>query len=289
MNKLTNISNKDYEYEQYTDYIFKKTVQKYANGVLKFLNIPYRIHNIILSEIASKGPKLYRLDFAGEAMKNNEEICIILECQSRLPTDEDVKRFFQYVSSLRILKNRKIELYILCTEDAPYNTREYVLNDECTYTMHVISLKDINAMNILNNIENKIRNNNEITDEDIASLQLIAYTNFNEPLMEILVKASRLIERLAIDENEKEAIFYILDVVSTNMLNEKDMNKLMEETKMLNPRYEYQRNEGKQEGKQEGKEEGKLEIAKNMLNNNYSIEEIIKLTGLTKKQILNAK
>ncbi len=94
MNKLMNISNNTYEYEQYTDYIFKKTVQKYANGLLKFLNIPYKIHNMILSEIADKGPKLHRLDFAGEVMKDNEEICLILECQSRLPTKEDIKRFF---------------------------------------------------------------------------------------------------------------------------------------------------------------------------------------------------
>ena len=40
-------------------------------------------------------------------------------------------------------------------------------------------------------------------------------------------------------ENEKEAISYILDVMSTNMLNEQDKNQLMEETEMLNPRYEY--------------------------------------------------
>lgn len=285
MNKLMNISNNTYEYEQYTDYIFKKTVQKYANGLLKFLNIPYKIHNMILSEIADKGPKLHRLDFAGEVMKDNEEICLILECQSRLPTKEDIKRFFQYVSSLSILKNRKIELYILCSEDAPYNTREYVLNDECAYTMQVISLKHINAEDILKRIENKIKNNNEIMDDDIASLQLIAYTNLNEPLVEILVKSSHLVERLDIDENEKEAILYILDVVSTNMLNEEDLNMFLEETKMINPRYEYLKKEGIKEGIKEEKEK----IAKNMLDNNFSIEEIIKITGLTEKQILNAK
>ena len=140
MNDLKNISNENYEYLHYTDYVFKQTVQKRANGLLKFLNIPYRIHNIILSEVASKGPALHRLDFAGEAMKNDEIICLILECQSRLPTDEDIKRFFQYVSSLSVLKNKKIELYILCTEDAPYKTREYILNDDCRYSMKVISL-----------------------------------------------------------------------------------------------------------------------------------------------------
>lgn len=39
-------------YYQYTDYVFKRAVQKYADGVLKFLNIPYRIDSMILSEVA---------------------------------------------------------------------------------------------------------------------------------------------------------------------------------------------------------------------------------------------
>ncbi len=53
MNRLKNISKKELEYNQYTDYIFKRTVQKYANGVLKFLKIPYEITNMISSELTS--------------------------------------------------------------------------------------------------------------------------------------------------------------------------------------------------------------------------------------------
>lgn len=46
--------------------------------------------------------------------------------------------------------------------------------------MHVISLKDFKATDIFKSIENKLKNNYEITDEDIASLQLIIYTDFSE-------------------------------------------------------------------------------------------------------------
>lgn len=123
---MKSIKDKKYEYKQYSDYIFKSTVQKRANGVLKFLEIPYTINNIILSEISAFGPQLHRMDFVGE------DICLILECQSKLPTDDDISRFFQYVASLRVMKNKKVELYILCTKKAPYTKKEYVLNDECT-------------------------------------------------------------------------------------------------------------------------------------------------------------
>ena len=46
------------------------------------------------------------------------------------------------------------------------------------------------------------------------------------------------------------------------------------------------RREGKREGKQEGKIEGAIEIAKNMLKEKLDINFIMKMTGLTKEQIL---
>ena len=285
MNRLKNNSNTKYEYSQYTDYIFKKTVQGYANGVLKFLNIPYEITGILSSELTSSPPQIHRMDFVGEAKKGGEEICIILECQSRLPSDDDITRFFQYVSSLRVFKNRKVELYILCTEKAAYTKKEFVLNDDCIYTMHMISLKDFKANDIFKNIENKLENNNEISDEDIASLQLIIYTEFKKSKLEILTKASGLIEQLNIDANEKEAILYVLDVLSANMLDEKEKSKFMEVRKMMiNPRDEYLVNKGIEKGR----EEGKIEIAKKLLKT-MTIKEVMEITGLTKEQLQNSK
>ena len=175
-----------------------------------------------------------------------------------------------------------MELYILITENAPFKQREFQINDECTYVMHVISLKDIRADDIFEKIENKMKNKEKISEEDIASLQLIVYTDYEESPLEILKKASGLVEKLDIDENEKEAIFYIFNVLSTNMLSKKDQKKLMEETNMmLNPRDEYFKNLGI--------EKGKLEIAMKLLEKGNTIEEIAKITGLTPQQIQNAK
>lgn len=285
MNRLKNISKNELEYNQYTDYIFKRTVQKYANGVLKFLKIPYEITNMISSELTSSPPHIHRMDFVGEAERGGEEICIILECQSKLPNDDDITRFFQYVSSLRVFKNRKVELYILCTEKAPYTKREFIINDECVYTMHVISLKDYNAREILKSVEDKIRNNETVTDETIACLQLIAYTDYSESTLKILIETSRLIEQLNIDMNEKEAVLYVLNVLSTNMLNETEKNKFMEERKMMiNPRDEYLVNKGIEKGRLEGMEKGRLEVAKKLLEK-MTIKEVSEITGLSEKQI----
>ena len=70
---------------------------------------------------------------------------------------------------------------------------------------------------------------------------------------------------------------------------------------LINPRERYFKNqgikegreegikEGIKEGREEGREDAKLEFALNLLNNGYSIDEAVKLTGLSEKDILNAK
>ena len=90
--------------------------------------------------------------------------------------------------------------------------------------MHVISLKDYKAREIIKSIEDKLKNNEEITDMDIASLQVIVYSDYEESQLEILLKARKLIERIAessgMDINDKKAIVYLLNVLSVYMLDE---------------------------------------------------------------------
>ena len=113
----------DKRYGHYNDYVFKSIVQKRANGLLKFVNIPYRINRMLISEYTNLGPSISRMDFVGEAEKNGKPVSLILECQTDPPTDDDIKRFFQYVSSLRIFKDNNVELYILCTKRGPMRKR----------------------------------------------------------------------------------------------------------------------------------------------------------------------
>ena len=302
----SNIQITDKKYAQYNDYYFKSVLQKRANGVLKFVKIPFKITKMMMSEYTGLGPKISRLDFVAEAKNDEKIISLILECQTFLPTEDDIKRFFQYVSSIRIFKDNDVELYILCAEKTEYTKKDFVIKEGCVYTMHLISLKEFKAKDIFKNIEDKLNNNDEITDEDIASLQLIVYADFDESKLDILNRARKLLEeiseRLLFDINEKMAIIYLFDMLSVNMLTEDEHNQYMEKNNMLiNPRERYFKNqgikegreegikEGREEGIKEGREDAKLEFALNLLNNGYSIDEAVKLTGLTEKDILNAK
>lgn len=282
MSSVNQISDK--KYAQYNDYYFKSVLLERANGLLKFIGIPYEIVSIMLSEFTNVGPGISRIDFAGDVKKDDTNISLILECQSKLPTEEDIKRFFQYVASLRNFKNQNVELFILCTEKVPYDKKEFVINDECTYMMHVISLKDFKASTIFKNIENKLNNNEKITEEDIASLQLIVYTDYDELEYEVLIEARWLLEEISkqsnMDINEKKAIIYLFDVLSTNMLDDVEMEKYGEVTYMLlNPMDRFLEDKGRKEGK--------LDDAKILLKKGFSIEEIVEITKLSQEDIRN--
>jgi predicted transposase/invertase (TIGR01784 family) len=280
----------DYNYPQYNDYAFRSILQKRANGLLKFVKIPYRLNRMLISEVTNFGPSISRMDFVGEADGDGKTISLIIECQTNRPTDDDIERFFQYVSSIRIFKHNPVELYILCIKKPAYSKREFVLNDDCVYTMHVISLKDFRAKDIFKNIENKLKNNEKITDEDIAALQLIVYTDFTESKLEILNKARKLFEdvceRLEFDINEKKAIIYLFNVLSINMLDNREYGKYMEENSMiLDPIERYMRDEAIKQGIVKGK----LDTAKNMLDEGMSVDLIVRVTGLSEEDILNVK
>jgi len=42
---------------------------------------------------------------------------------------------------------------------------------------------------------------------------------------------------------------------------------------------------GEKKGKKEGKKEEKIETAKRMLFNNFSVEQVVTITGLTEKEV----
>ena len=160
--------------------------------------------------------------------------------------------------------------------------------------LHVISLKNFKAEETFNKIENKLKNNDKITDDDIASLQLIIYTDFEGSKLEILNKARKLLERiserLVFDINEKRAIIYLFNVLSINMLNADEHGKYVEENRMiLDPIERYFKNQGIEEGIEKGIEEGKLETARNLLSDGVSLEKVVKATGLSEEEILGSK
>ena len=296
--------NNDYSHKQYHqihDFSMKSVLDKRANGVFKFAGIDVEIISVIQQEFRSIDLiKTNRVDIVGDGHRRGQPITAIMECHSRIPTKDDILRFAQYITTVFFFKNNKVELYILCLEEIKEDKIEIIINDDSKIVMNIISLKNFKAEEIFKNVENKLKNNDAITDADIAALQLIAYTSYTEPAYKILARANKLHENSDknLDINEKDANHILFDILSGKMLTEDEYEKYTEETNMSpypGERFYYKkginkgRAEGRDEGINEGINKGKLEVALNLLKEGFNIEDVVRITNLKKEEILKGK
>ncbi len=107
----------------------------------------------------------------------------------------------------------------------------------------------------------------------------IAALDFEQKDLEKYCKGDEYMERF-----EKEVNKLNTDIEFTEFLSAEEDNERLKNTLI----YEAEE-KGKAEGMIEGKTEGILTVARNMLGLNMNIEDIMKVTGLTEKEILALK
>ena len=92
-----------------------------------------------------------------------------------------------------------------------------------------------------------------------------------------------------ITDEERNIIMDKLDGLEKEdyMMTEKEAEEWRNWIK--NSIYNDAKKEGIEEGRQEGIEENTINTIKNMLNNNYEVEEIMKITNKSKEEILKIK
>lgn len=101
-------------------------------------------------------------------------------------------------------------------------------------------------------------------------------------------ESERVVQKMQENENIKEAKEELDRISQDDILRRMAFKAELERMDHAQLMYEAKR-DGKAEGKIEGAKEEKIQIARNMLQENASIEFIIKVTGLTKEEIEKIK
>jgi len=91
-------------------------------------------------------------------------------------------------------------------------------------------------------------------------------------------------------EEIENVIYFLLYISETKKLDREQMEKLLEKNRIdggdiMLTLAETLRNEGRKIGIDEGKKEASIKIARELLNDGFSLENIKKYTGLTEKEI----
>lgn len=279
---------------QSEDQLFKYATKEDGIGLLKLLKesnanikeINFESENLTYNptELVELDPKIYKTDMILEL----DHLIVLTEFQSTIVKTPDEKRYRLYTALVDYAKrnNKPIMLIVISTAEKT-KIKQYKINKDCVFTIPIVSLKDFDGDKIINNIENKIKNNQKITRHEMLNLALAPFMSSKKPLNKQIEKTVKTLDEVRKSMKcSSDFVFGIeLLIVEKFIKNERQHKKL---TNILRDTMKII-DEWRQEDYENGKKEEKINTAKNMLKENYSIKQIAKITQLNIESIKQIK
>lgn len=283
---------------QSEDQLFKYATKEDGIGLLKLLKesnanikeIDFESENLTynLTELVELDPKIYKTDMILEL----DHLIVLTEFQSTIVKTPDEKRYRLYTALVDYAKrnNKPIMLIVISTAEKT-KIKQYKINKDCVFTIPIVSLKDFDGDKIINNIENKIKNNQKITRHEMLNLALAPFMSSKKPLNKQIEKTVKTLDEVRKSMKcSSDFVFGIeLLIVEKFIKNERQHKKLTNILRDTMKIIDEWRQEDYENGKQQGKEEEKINTAKNMLKENYTVKQISKITQLNIESIKQIK
>lgn len=221
-----------------------------------------------------------------------DHLIVLTEFQSTIVKTIDEKRYRLYTALVDYAKrnNKPLILIVISTAEKT-KIKQYKINKDCVFTIPIVSLKDFDGDKIINNIENKIKNNQKITRHEMLNLALAPFMSSKKPLDKQIEKTVKTLDEVRKSMKcSSDFVFGIeLLIVEKFIKNERQHKKLTNILRDTMKIIDEWRQEDYENGKQEGKEEEKINTAKNMLKENYTIKQIATITQLNIESIKQIK
>ena len=283
---------------QSEDQLFKYATKEDGIGLLKLLKesnanikeIDFKSENLTYNptELVELDPKIYKTDMILEL----DHLIVLTEFQSTIVKTIDEKRYRLYTALVDYAKrnNKPLILIVISTAEKT-KIKQYKINKDCVFTIPIVSLKDFDGDKIINNIENKIKNNQKITRHEMLNLALAPFMSSKKPLDKQIEKTVKTLDEVRKSMKcSSDFVFGIeLLIVEKFIKNERQHKKLTNILRDTMKIIDEWRQEDYENGKKEGKEEEKINTAKNMLKENYTIKQIATITQLNIESIKQIK
>lgn len=283
---------------QSEDQLFKYATKEDGFGLLKLLKesnanikeIDFKSENLTYNptELIELDPKIYKTDM----ILKLDHLIVLTEFQSTIVKTIDEKRYRLYTALVDYAKrnNKPLILIVISTAEKT-KIKQYKINKDCVFTIPIVSLKDFDGDKIINNIENKIKNNQKITRHEMLNLALAPFMSSKKPLDKQIEKTVKTLDEVRKSMKcSSDFVFGIeLLIVEKFIKNERQHKKLTNILRDTMKIIDEWRQEDYENGKKEGKEEEKINTAKNMLKENYTIKQIATITQLNIESIKQIK
>lgn len=264
------------------DTIFKIEGQKYGQELIEIINIKGKILKVHQTEYGIVDPKMYKPDLVFEL----EDRIIILEFQSSYVDVNDKRRFRFYsaiIDQVKVKSKKPIEVHVLSTVELE-KTKCYKINPDSRFPIYIHSLKSIDGDKFINKMNNKIEHEGYFTEKELLMITLFCFMKSIRDIEEAILDSAVLITNIPGLDKEmaqfaKGIVLMLCDkFVKDDALNEKITNLVGGNMKNVE-RYAEKYAEKYAEDKVN---ENNEKFIINLKNNGFSIEEIIKLTKISK-------
>ncbi|MGM9935372.1 MAG: hypothetical protein ACI32Y_09655 [Clostridium sp.] len=252
----------------------KKAMDVFAEEGLKFFGIDKKVKDASSTEIVVLEAKNLHMDYT---FLMEDDTYIHVEFQTTNKGKDDLRRFRAYESLLSFQTGRDVVTYVVYSNGIQ-NVNTILETGINKYNIKPISLYDRNGDAVIQEIENKLNKNLEITKQDLIALTFTPIMSGELSRLDKIIKSIRLVKR--IDNEYKYDVESMLYAFADKFLKGKDLEKVKEEISMTKLGEMLV-----EDGIKKGEEKKAIEIAKTAIKEGMTDELIAKITGLTESQV----
>ena len=284
------------------DVILKLIIAVYGSVFLNFMGIEGELKEELSVEFTTLTGNKFYLDFLG--LLDDDTLCHI-EFQYPHAKSVDDERFFKYNISAEVRHQKRAETYVFNFDFKNIEFKFKKMGKTKCFCPINFYLEDIDFKKFFENINIKVNSNTSLSNyEEIILLLVPIFPKFKGDVNVLIWISKILSNKELFDESKYEFIKFIVDLEIENFLTKDEQNEIFEAIKMtpqaeelvikvINEVNQKVLNETEQKGIEQGIEQGigqgikqnKLEIAKNMVDGGFSIDEIVEITGLSADEI----
>ena len=232
--------------------------------------------------------KAYRADLIMEL----DHVILMFEFQSTPIYLDDKRRFNIYTAIKDRVRFGDKPIYIIVfstVEDT--KVIDYKVNPVSSFKILVISLKDYNAGEIINNIEIKIKNNQKINQNELINLALSPLMTLDGTIAQHLEKTVQTLSKLkkSIKENSK-FVFTLTWILVDKFIEDEETrqklsNILSDNMRLMEEFGQSKYEAGEQKGEKRGIVKTRHEIAENLLKEGLPLELISQVTDVSVERL----
>ena len=249
------------DYNKVEDAVLKNAMNYFKDSAVNFFGIDTKITKPADIEIKNVDIKTNYLDYLFYTEDGNY---LHFEFQTTDKKD-DLNRFLYYDASLYYRDKKKIKTIVVYSADIT-DTKTIVDAGSLIYKVNTFYMKNLNGDEKLNIIQNKISENQDLSDEDILTIALSPLMNGKLTKSERTMKSINLADSI-LEETEKLKCLTLLYALFDKFGDDNAKKRFKEVIKMTDI--------GKmltEEAEAKGKAEGKTEILTKILIRKFNIK-----------------